>query len=52
MFSEPITYLFMLLPIAALSGWYIGRRDRPGKLNYRGMEIPLDYIKGDRKSVV
>lgn len=46
MFSEPITYLFMLLPIAALSGWYIGRRERPGKLNYRGMEIPLDYIKG------
>jgi lipopolysaccharide assembly protein B len=46
MFSEPITYLFMLLPIAALSGWYIGRRDRPGKLSYRGMEIPLDYIKG------
>lgn len=46
MFSEPITYLFMLLPIAALSGWFIGRRDRVTKISYRGSEIPLDYIKG------
>jgi len=46
MFSEPITYIFLLLPIAALSGWIIGRRESGNKREYRGSEIPLDYIKG------
>lgn len=46
MFSDPITYLFLLLPVAAISGWLIGRRNNPGKHSYRGSEIPLDYIKG------
>ncbi len=46
MFSDPITYLFLLLPIAALSGWLIGRRQQSSRRGISGNEIPLDYIKG------
>lgn len=46
MFSEPITYLFILLPVAALSGWLVGRREITGNRHPGGAEIPLDYIKG------
>ena len=46
MFSDPLTYLFLLLPVAAISGWVIGRRDRAMKSPTSGSEIPLDYIKG------
>jgi len=46
MFSDPLTYLFLLLPVAVISGWVIGRRANPGSGLYSGSEIPLDYIKG------
>ncbi|MBI1423174.1 MAG: lipopolysaccharide assembly protein LapB [Gammaproteobacteria bacterium] len=46
MFSDPITYLFLLLPIAALSGWLIGRQNRRKTSSYFGGEIPLGYIRG------
>ena len=37
--------LFLLLPVAALSGWIIGNRTSPKKSTARS-EIPLDYLKG------
>jgi lipopolysaccharide biosynthesis regulator YciM len=46
MFSDPILYLFLLLPIAALSGWLVGRRDRQKTSLHLGSEIPLGYIRG------
>jgi len=46
MFSDPVLYLFLLLPIAALSGWLIGRRDRQKTSLHLGSEIPLGYIRG------
>ena len=46
MFSDAITYLFLLLPIAALSGWYLGRKQRIHIPEHNSAEIPLDYIKG------
>ncbi len=40
--------LFFLLPVAAASGWYAGRRDpKPIKRSMgRRYEIPKDYLKG------
>lgn len=46
MFSDPILYLFLLLPIAALTGWFIGRRDQRQSSQYLNNEIPLGYIRG------
>jgi lipopolysaccharide biosynthesis regulator YciM len=46
MFSDPLTYLFLLLPVAALSGWVVGRRGNRTKSSLSGSEIPADYIKG------
>ena len=46
MFSDPLTYLFLLLPVAAISGWVIGRRSQTTQHYSSGAEIPLDYIKG------
>ena len=46
MFSEPTLFLFLLLPVAALSGWLIGRRDKPQIARRHGHELPLGYIKG------
>lgn len=46
MFSDPTLYLFLLLPIAAFTGWLIGRRDRHGGGTQLGSEIPLSYIRG------
>lgn len=37
--------LFLLLPVAALSGWVIGRRSF-SKKSARCADIPLDYLKG------
>ncbi len=37
--------LFLLLPLAALSGWIIGRRSSVKK-KIRYSDIPLDYLKG------
>ncbi|MEJ2362347.1 MAG: lipopolysaccharide assembly protein LapB [Gammaproteobacteria bacterium] len=46
MFTDPILYLFLLLPIAALTGWFIGRRDRRQSSVHLSSEIPLGYIRG------
>lgn len=46
MLFEPLTYLFLLLPVAAVSGWFFGRKERQKDPNSFGIEIPLDYIKG------
>jgi lipopolysaccharide biosynthesis regulator YciM len=45
-FLDPILFLFLLLPVAAFSGWVIGRRhyEKPSKSNTN--DVPLDYIKG------
>ena len=37
--------LFLLLPVAALSGWFMGRRSLSKKPS-GGSDIPLDYLKG------
>lgn len=37
--------LFLLLPVAALSGWIMGRRPF-SKKDSRCADIPLDYLKG------
>ncbi|TDY02658.1 lipopolysaccharide assembly protein LapB [Thiohalophilus thiocyanatoxydans] len=41
-----IEILFLLLPVAALSGWWLGRRGRIQRENDSGLELPSDYIKG------
>lgn len=41
-----IDLLFLLLPIAALSGWWMGRHSRSQKRAHDRNEIPSDYIKG------
>ena len=46
MFSDPLTYVFLLLPIAAISGWMIGRRGQSTDSSLLKSEIPIDYIKG------
>jgi len=46
MFSDPLTYVFLLLPIAAISGWVIGRRGQSTESAMQKSEIPIDYIKG------
>jgi len=46
MFSDPLTYIFLLLPIAAISGWVIGRRGQSPDTKLFKSEIPIDYIKG------
>ena len=37
--------LFLLLPVAALSGWIMGRRSFTKK-DSKYSDIPLDYLKG------
>jgi len=41
-----IEILFLLLPVAALSGWWMGRRQRPVRRDDGSLEIPTEYIKG------
>jgi lipopolysaccharide biosynthesis regulator YciM len=41
-----IELLFLLLPVAALSGWWLGRRNRQVRYDDSGREIPSEYIKG------
>ncbi len=38
--------LVFLLPLAAFSGWLVGRRTRMAKTERRGTDIPSDYLKG------
>jgi len=46
MFSNPLLYLFLLLPVAALSGWWLGRRDSRKLSPCNDSEISLGYIRG------
>jgi lipopolysaccharide biosynthesis regulator YciM len=46
MFSDPVILLFLLLPVAAISGWLIGRRNKSNMPISSYSEIPIDYIKG------
>lgn len=41
-----IELLFLLLPLAALSGWWLGRRNRTVRRDDDCLEIPSEYIKG------
>lgn len=38
--------LFLLLPLAALSGWLVGRRDADDKAACRSSAFSLDYFRG------
>ncbi|HEB54803.1 MAG TPA: lipopolysaccharide assembly protein LapB [Gammaproteobacteria bacterium] len=38
--------LLLLLPVAAFSGWLVGRRGRAVKTERGGADIPSDYLKG------
>ncbi|MGD8785505.1 MAG: lipopolysaccharide assembly protein LapB [Thioalkalispiraceae bacterium] len=46
MFSDPAILLFLLLPVAAISGWWIGKRNKSSVSISPSSEIPIDYIKG------
>lgn len=39
-------WLLLLLPIAAISGWFAARQDLRNKSLKRGADIPSDYFKG------
>ncbi len=41
-----IEILFLLLPVAALSGWLMGRRQKVVRRDDGGLDIPTEYIKG------
>ena len=41
-----IEILFLLLPVAALSGWWLGRRNRAVRRDDGCLEMPSEYIKG------
>lgn len=41
-----IELLFLLLPVAAFSGWWVGRRGKPQHRTRECAEIPSDYLKG------
>jgi lipopolysaccharide biosynthesis regulator YciM len=45
MSTEMLELLFLLLPVAALTGWYIGRRER-GKPGEAGINLAPDYFRG------
>ncbi len=42
----PFELLFLLLPVAAFSGWLIGRRGTPRASHPAYPEVPADYYKG------
>lgn len=44
MLSDPLTLLFLLLPIAAISGYFVGMRQR--KPQEREINLNQDYFKG------
>lgn len=44
---DPVNLLWLLLPVAALSGWYLGqRRTRSGADPARDLDLRSDYFKG------
>ena len=45
MFNE-LNFLWLLLPAAALSGWWIGRRANNSQSNYSSKSIHPEYFKG------
>ena len=38
--------LFLLLPIAALSGWWLGRRSKARRQEESSLELPSSYLRG------
>lgn len=38
--------LFLLLPIAALSGWWLGRRSKARRKEENSLELPSSYLRG------
>ncbi|NNF96569.1 MAG: tetratricopeptide repeat protein, partial [Halobacteria archaeon] len=38
--------LFFLLPIAALSGWWLGRRSKARRQEESSLELPSSYLRG------
>ena len=38
--------LFLLLPIAALSGWWLGRRSKVRRQEESSLELPSSYLRG------
>jgi len=41
-----IEIIFLLLPVAVLSGWWIGRKSVTKSKNSSSLRIPSDYLKG------
>lgn len=41
-----LTLLWLLLPIAAASGWYVARREYQKKAKHSSSNLPQDYYKG------
>ena len=41
-----LEFLFLLLPVAAFSGWYMGRRSSSLNPSGKRIDIPSDYLKG------
>ena len=39
-------WLLLLLPLAAISGWFVARQDQHLRSRDRGADIPSDYFKG------
>ncbi len=38
--------LFLLLPVAAFSGWWLGRRSKNRRQEVNSLELPSSYLKG------
>ncbi|MBI3562308.1 MAG: lipopolysaccharide assembly protein LapB [Gammaproteobacteria bacterium] len=45
-FFDPTLLLFLLLPVAAFSGWVIGRRQPPGYDKNAKAIFPVEYLQG------
>ena len=41
-----LNLLWLLLPLAACSGWYVARREYRKKSEHQQHQFPLDYLKG------
>ena len=46
MVMEGVVILFLLLPLAAVSGWYVARRQYVRERKRRAGNIPPEYLKG------
>lgn len=45
-FFDPTLFLFLLLPVAAFSGWVIGRRHDSSIDKHTRQEFPAEYLQG------